>query len=70
MAKELIAYQGKEFVLEWYYNKNEKSDVCNYFIDLSLERRRKVAALFKLIADKGRVLNTEKFRHEGNYYEK
>ena len=42
MAKELIAYQGKEFVLEWYYNKNGKSDVCNHFIDLSPERRRKI----------------------------
>lgn len=48
---EYIAYSGKEFTLEWYYNK--KSEALEYYQSLTVPERRA-------------VLNLTKFRSEGN----
>ncbi|MCI5066538.1 type II toxin-antitoxin system RelE/ParE family toxin [bacterium] len=64
-VKEYIAYEGDAFTIEWYYDENGKSDVLEYYKNLSDTRRRKLLLLIKRMGDAGRIFDETKFRNEG-----
>ena len=55
--EKLIAYRGKKFSLEWYFNTQEKSEALEYFTELTHERQKKVVHLFCLLGDMGKIFN-------------
>jgi len=66
MKEKLVAYCGKKFTLEWYCDDQEKSEVYEYFIALTHDRKKKLIHLFYLLGDNGKIFNEEKFRNEGD----
>ncbi|MFI5342638.1 MAG: type II toxin-antitoxin system RelE/ParE family toxin [Chlamydiales bacterium] len=66
MKKEYIVYEGPEFTIEWYYNSNGKSSAKEYFDDLDTDRQTDAFELFMAMAHVGKILNIQKFRHEGD----
>ena|SRR5205814_4340135 len=66
MKKKVIAYAGKEYLIEWYFNDRGKSESFAYFESLSDDRQRKFARLLLLLGDSGKIFNQEKFRYEGD----
>ncbi len=64
MKENLIAYRGKKFSLEWYFNSQDKSEALEYFAELTCDRQKKVVHLFCLLGDMGKIFNEEKFRNE------
>ena len=61
-----VIYSGDKFTLEWYYDKDGKSVAYDFFIEMSLEQRRKFFALVKRMGDSGKILDITKFRNEGD----
>ncbi len=43
-----------------------KSESLSYFEDLPISRKRKVAYMFEVLGDSGKIFNKEKFRNEGD----
>jgi hypothetical protein len=66
MKKKIIAYEGKEYIIEWYFNDREKSEAFAYFESLPGDRQKKFAHLLLLLGDAGKIFNQEKFRYEGD----
>lgn len=66
MKIDFIVFQGKEFTIEWYFNKNGKRIALEYYENLSEDRQTKAMNLFKLLANIGKIYNDQKFRHEGD----
>jgi len=40
MKKKFIALEGEKYLIEWYFNDNEKSEALAYFKSLSDDRLR------------------------------
>jgi hypothetical protein len=66
MNKKFIAYEGAKYLIEWYFNDNEKSEALGYFESLSSDRQKKFSYLLSVMGDAGKIFNEEKFRHEGD----
>jgi phage-related protein len=66
MKKKNIAYAGKKYLIEWYFNDNGKSEVSTYFESLPIDRQEKLSYLLTVMGDFGKIFNEEKFRHEGD----
>lgn len=66
MKEKFIAYLGKKFTLIWYSDDREKSEALEYFESLTPARKKKVAQLFLLLGDSGKIFNKEKFCYEGD----
>jgi len=66
MKKELIAYEGNEYTIEWYFNDRGKSEALGYFESLPNDRKKKFVHLLTLLGDSGKIFNQEKFRYEGD----
>jgi phage-related protein len=64
--KSCLIYSGPQFVIEWYYDKEGKSAGFDYFVGIEKEQRRKFLALVKRMGDFGKILDTKKFRNEGD----
>ncbi len=64
--KNYVAYCGAELTIEWYYTGRGKSEALDYFKDLPLSRKKKVAYMFESLAQLGKIFNKEKFRNEGD----
>jgi len=62
--KKLIAYEGKEYTLEWYFDSKGKSKSFEYYQASTVDRKQKLARLLILLGDTGKIHNREKFRHE------
>ena len=60
-----LAYKGKRYSIEWYFNIRGKSQAFDCFQELSMDRQKKIFYLFQLMGDFGLIKNIEKFRHEG-----
>lgn len=65
-SKEYIAFQGKKFTIEWYFNASGKSSALDYFETLDDEMQIKLLELMALIGTVGSIKNKQKFRHEGD----
>lgn len=63
---EYVAYQGKNYTIEWFYSKNGKSQALEYYRTLPPADRRKVLKLFQLMGEMGQIRNKTMFRNEGD----
>ncbi|MBS1987543.1 type II toxin-antitoxin system RelE/ParE family toxin [Candidatus Dependentiae bacterium] len=66
MKEKFMAYLGKKFTLIWYSDDRGKSEALEYFESLTPARKKKVAQLFLLLGDSGKIFNKEKFCYEGD----
>lgn len=57
MDEKFIAYKGKKFTIEWYYNAKKESEALEYFEDLTLDRKKKLAQLLKVMGEMGQIRN-------------
>ena len=64
--REYVAYQGREFTIEWYYDARGRSSALEYAETLDELHQRKLLGLFQLLGDIGQVRNQLKFRNEGD----
>ncbi len=64
MDEKFIAYKGKKFTIEWYYNAKKESTAQEYFEELTLDRKKKFAQLLKVMGEMGQIRNREKFTTE------
>jgi phage-related protein len=64
--KEYIAFEGNEFTIEWYFDKNDKSIALDYFESLDEQNQITLLKLFELMGNMGEIKNKTKFRNEGN----
>lgn len=66
MEKKNVVYEGSKFTVEWYFNSNGRSLAQEFFLELTVAQRDKLLFLVRLLADKGKIFNKEKFMHEGD----
>ena len=66
MPRELVAYEGQEFTIEWYYSSKGESQALQYYQELDTSDRIKVLKLFRLMGDIGKIRDETKFRNEGD----
>lgn len=64
--KQFLAYEGKTFRIEWYWDENERSQPLDHFNGLNDRQKAKALALFMRMGDFGKILDTTKFRSEGD----
>ena len=63
--KEYIAFEGKKFTIEWYFDRKGESIALDYLESLADEDQTKLFELMKLMGDVGLIKNKAKFRSEG-----
>jgi len=66
MSRELVAYRGREFQIEWYYSSKAESQALEYYQQLPAGDRIKVLKLFRMMGETGRIGDESKFRNEGD----
>lgn len=67
--RNYIAFIGKKYTIEWYFDERGKSQALEYFDSLkrdSIHVAKKLAYLFEFLADRGSIRDKTKFRHEGD----
>ncbi|MBF0197765.1 MAG: type II toxin-antitoxin system RelE/ParE family toxin [Planctomycetes bacterium] len=64
--KDLAAYQGSEFTIEWYSDKSGKIPALEFFMELTEKEQNKLFLLFRRMGEFGRISDTTKFNHEGD----
>jgi phage-related protein len=64
MDEKFIAYKGKKFTIEWYYNAKKESEALDYFEELTPDRQKKLAHLLYVMGEMGQIRNEEKFTSE------
>jgi len=64
--RELIAYEGRKFTIEWYWDDSGYSQPLEYAEALDDADRKKLAALLMVMGDIGQLRNKQKFRYEGD----
>jgi phage-related protein len=64
--KKYIAFEGKKYTIEWYFNQNNNSNAKEYFNELEKEEKASLFALFKLFDELGQLKNKNKFNYEGD----
>ena len=64
--KPLIAYEGDEFTIEWFYDSKGYSQALEYYEEQPSEKKRKLLNLFRLMGDQGKIFDITKFRNEGD----
>lgn len=63
---KFIAYKGRSFTIEWYFDERGNSKVFEYFTSLSIEEKNKLLYLFQTMGDFGKIWNQQKFNAEGD----
>jgi hypothetical protein len=64
--REIVAYSGRKFTIEWYYDDRGHSQALEYAEGLGDADRKKLAALLMVMGDIGQLRNKQKFRYEGD----
>lgn len=64
--REYIAFEGKEFTIEWYFDDKGKSISLDYLESLGEKEQAKLFELMKLMGNVGVIKNKTKFRSEGD----
>ncbi len=64
--KEYIAYKGKKYTVEWYFDLRGKSQALEYAETLAPVYKAKLQLLLEIIGDAGTIHNKTKFRNEGD----
>ncbi|MFA6527718.1 MAG: type II toxin-antitoxin system RelE/ParE family toxin [Candidatus Babeliales bacterium] len=63
---KFIAYKGRCFTIEWFFDDRGNSKVFEYFTSLSVEEKNKLLYLFQTMGDFGKIWNQQKFNAEGD----
>lgn len=66
LTKELIAYSGDAFTIEWYFDEHQRSAALDYYNQLTINERILILKLFKRIGDVSEIHDKTKFRFEGD----
>lgn len=64
--RELIAYSGAYYTIEWYFDRKGYSQSLDFYYSMSNSQKRKLLILFKRIGDFGRISDKTKFRYEND----
>lgn len=64
--EEYIAFEGAEFIIEWYFDEKGNSTAWDYFESLDNKKQIKLLELFELIGSVGEIKNKTKFNYEGD----
>ncbi|HPS58581.1 MAG TPA: type II toxin-antitoxin system RelE/ParE family toxin [Spirochaetota bacterium] len=64
--KDYIAYRGKIYTIEWYYDESGNSQAYDYLLKLDPDIQKKIFYLFKRMGDNGKINDITKFRNEGD----
>jgi phage-related protein len=64
--KEYIAFEGREYTVEWYFDSKGCSMALDYFETLDEKKQIKLLELFELMGNVGEIKNKEKFNNEGD----
>lgn len=64
--KQFLAYKGRCFTIEWYFDDDGKSLVLEYFKSLSTAEKNKLLYLFQTMGEFGKIRNQQKFNYEGD----
>lgn len=62
--EEYIVYKGQKFTVEWYFDKNVKSQSRDYFFALDDAGKQKLLYLVKRLGDFGKISDKTKFNFE------
>lgn len=62
---EFIAYTGKNYTIEWYFDERGISQPLDYLMKLRPEIQKRVFYLVKRMGDNGKINDITKFRYEG-----
>jgi hypothetical protein len=54
-GRELIAYDGTAFQIEWYFTKNAEIPALDYYNKLDNSERRGLLKLLKRMGDEGKM---------------
>ena len=65
-SNEYVAFEGKKFLIEWYFDSKGNSIALNYFESLNEDEQIKLLSLFELMGNIGVIKNETKFRNEGD----
>ncbi|MFH1832443.1 MAG: type II toxin-antitoxin system RelE/ParE family toxin [bacterium] len=63
---KFIAYKGRYFTIEWYFDDRGNSKALEYYNSLSIEEKDKTLYLFRTMGDFGKIRNQQKFNFEGD----
>lgn len=63
---EYVAFEGKKFTIEWYFDNKGQSLALDYFNSLRDEEQIKLLNLLELMGNVGEIKNKTKFRNEGD----
>ncbi len=61
-----VAYEGRQFTIEWYFDAKGYSQAREYAYALGHSDLSKLTWLFTALGDAGRIQSEEKFRSEGD----
>ena len=65
--KEYVAYQGKKFQIEWFFDTQGNSQALKYAQEkLNNVEKGRLLLLFERIGDLGKINDITKFRNEGD----
>lgn len=64
--REYIAYQGRKYIIEWYFTEKGDSPAFDYYNTLDKNQRIKLFYLLKRMGDIGKINDTTKFNNEGD----
>jgi len=65
-GRELIAYDGAAFQIEWYFTKSGEMPALDYYSELDKSQRMGLLKLLKRMGDDGKISDTTKFNNEGD----
>ncbi|OGV29190.1 MAG: hypothetical protein A3E88_01870 [Legionellales bacterium RIFCSPHIGHO2_12_FULL_35_11] len=63
---EYVAFKGRKFLIEWYFDAKGNSIALDYFESLNDDEQIKLLNLFELMGNIGIIKNETKFRSEGD----
>jgi hypothetical protein len=64
--REYIVYSGEAFTVEWYHDREGKSQPRDFYEELDQNRKIQLLKLARIMGDTGRIRNKTKFRNEGD----
>ncbi len=62
--RELVAYEGESFTIEWYFDAKDSSEALEYYNSLNKAERIQLLKLLKRMGDNGEIKDKTKFRSE------
>jgi len=64
--EDCLAFLGDKYQIEWFFDEKLKSEVKEYFENLSENQQGKLLQMFEVMGTTGLIRNKVKFRNEGD----